>query len=62
MVNRDSTSGGNAALTASSGTLKVADTATLYVKDAVANQTYTIAKGFSDVELADRAGKMNASS
>lgn len=52
MVNRDSTSGGNAALTASSGTLKVADTATLYVKDAVANQTYTIAKGFSDVELA----------
>lgn len=52
MVNRDSTSGGNAALTASSGTLKVADTAMLYVKDAVANQTYTIAKGFSDVELA----------
>ncbi|ECS8715977.1 autotransporter outer membrane beta-barrel domain-containing protein [Salmonella enterica] len=52
MVNRDSTSGGNAALTASSGTLKVADTATLYVKDAIANQTYTIAKGFSDVELA----------
>lgn len=52
MVNHDSASGGNAALTASSGTLKVADTATLYVKDAVANQTYTIAKGFSDINLA----------
>ncbi|EBB6671647.1 autotransporter outer membrane beta-barrel domain-containing protein [Salmonella enterica] len=52
MVNIASTTGGNAALTAQGGTLKVSDAAALYVADAKANQQYTITQGFDDVEMA----------
>ncbi len=50
MVNAAETTGNNAALNATGGTLKVADSAALYVADAKANNTYTIAQGFTDVQ------------
>jgi hypothetical protein len=49
MVNASSAAG-QGALNATSGTLKVADSATLYIADAKANKTYTIANGFSEIQ------------
>ncbi|QLA69331.1 autotransporter outer membrane beta-barrel domain-containing protein [Enterobacter pasteurii] len=43
---------GQAALNATGGSLSVADSAALYVADAKANQTYAVARGFSDVSIA----------
>ncbi|WP_152083310.1 autotransporter outer membrane beta-barrel domain-containing protein [Enterobacter oligotrophicus] len=51
MVDAQDTTGGKAALSAVDGTLTVADSAALYVANAKANQTYVVAKGFSDVQL-----------
>ena len=51
MVSSKEVSNGQAALNASEGTLNVANRAALYVADAKANQTYTIAKGFSEVNI-----------
>lgn len=58
MVNSASTRNGNAALNATDGTLSVASSAALYVKDARANQQYTIAQGFSDIRI-DGSGWQN---
>ncbi len=52
MVNSASTTNGNVALTASSGTLSVADSAKLYIADAQANRTYAIADGFTSLDFA----------
>lgn len=52
MVNSESTTRGNAALNATDGNLDVASSAQLYVKDAKANQHYTIAHGFNNIEIA----------
>ncbi|MEF9888328.1 autotransporter outer membrane beta-barrel domain-containing protein [Citrobacter sp.] len=52
MVNTREMSNGQAALNATEGHLNVADSATLYVADAKANQTYAIARGFSDINIA----------
>ncbi|MDX6040965.1 autotransporter outer membrane beta-barrel domain-containing protein [Scandinavium lactucae] len=52
MVSSKEISHGQAALNATQGSLNVANNAMLYVADAKANQTYTIAKGFSDVTIA----------
>ncbi len=52
MVSTKEISNGQAALNASAGSLNVADSAALYVADAKANQTYAIARGFSDVNIA----------
>lgn len=49
MVNASSAAG-KGALNATDGTLKVADSAALYIADAKANKTYTIANGFSDIQ------------
>ena len=49
MVNASSAAG-QGALNATNGTLKVADSATLYIADAKANKTYTIANGFSEIQ------------
>lgn len=49
MVNA-SAAAGHGALNATDGTLKVADSAALYIADARANKTYTIANGFSDIQ------------
>ncbi|MCU6669479.1 autotransporter outer membrane beta-barrel domain-containing protein [Enterobacteriaceae bacterium H4N4] len=51
MVNSKEMTNGLAALNATNGSLKVADSAALYVADAKANQTYAVAKGFSDVNI-----------
>lgn len=51
MVNSNEMTHGQAALNATNGSLKVADSAALYVADAKANQTYAVAKGFSDVSI-----------
>lgn len=51
IVNRAASAEGNAALSASGGALKVADSAMLYLPDAKANQSYAIAKGFTDITL-----------
>ena len=51
MVNTNEMTNGQAALNATDGSLNVADSAALYVADAKANQTYAVARGFSDVNL-----------
>lgn len=51
MVNTKEMTNGQAALNATDGSLNVADSAALYVADAKANQTYAVARGFSDVNL-----------
>ncbi|WP_333852372.1 autotransporter outer membrane beta-barrel domain-containing protein [Leclercia sp.] len=52
MVSTKEMSNGQAALNAVGGSLNVADNAALYVADAKANQTYAVARGFSDVSIA----------
>lgn len=52
MVDGAALTAGRAALNAENGTLKVASGAALYVADAKANQTYSVAKGFSDINIA----------
>lgn len=52
MVNSASTGNGNVALTASGGTLSVADSAKLYIADAQANRTYAIVDGFTTLDIA----------
>jgi len=51
IVDAQDITGGKAALSAVDGTLTVVDSAALYVANAKANQTYVVAKGFSDVQL-----------
>jgi len=53
MVSTKEMTNGQAALNASGGSLNVADSAALYVADAKANQTYAVARGFSDVNIAE---------
>lgn len=52
MVSTKEMTNGQAALNATEGSLNVADSAALYVADAKANQTYAVARGFSDVNIA----------
>lgn len=54
MVDSKTMSNGEAALTSNQGSLNVGNLAKLYVEDAKANQTYTIAKGFQEVNIADK--------
>jgi hypothetical protein len=51
MVKGADAEGTQAALNADGGTLKVADSAALYVADAKADTTYNIAQGFTDVQM-----------
>ncbi|EGI8585842.1 autotransporter outer membrane beta-barrel domain-containing protein [Salmonella enterica] len=51
MVNTQEMTNGQAALNATGGSLNVANSAALYVADAKANQTYALARGFSDVNI-----------
>ncbi len=52
MLSTKEMTNGQAALNATGGSLSVADSAALYVADAKANQTYAVARGFSDVSIA----------
>ena len=52
MVSTKEMTNGQAALNATGGSLNVADSAALYVADAKANQSYAVARGFSDVNIA----------
>lgn len=51
MVNTQEMTNGQAALNATGASLNVANNAALYVADAKANQTYALARGFSDVNI-----------
>lgn len=51
MVSTREMTNGQAALNATEGSLNVANSAALYVADAKANQTYAVARGFSDVTI-----------
>lgn len=57
MVSSNEMRNGQAALNATQGSLNVANSAVLYVADAKANQTYTVAKGFSDVAIVGNGWK-----
>lgn len=59
MVNSQDMTQGKAALSAENGTLNVADSAALYVANAKANQTYVVAKGFTDVRIEGNGWQKN---
>ncbi|MRS17019.1 hypothetical protein GJV06_19245 [Enterobacteriaceae bacterium RIT691] len=60
IVDGAAASGGNAALTSSGGTLKVADQGKLYIADAKAGQRYTITRGFATSDVAANGWNWNS--